>query len=164
MITKKKELDLNKQPDDELENILMQWIDEMESEWEDGPGPYDIQGATDEILKTLTPYFPDRNKEEWRKSIEAGLREDIKEDQLLRYSKKTIEIGVSRKRKQRATREKRKTWGGLTQEQLSARDQKIVEHFKTTRLTAASFAKKHAAEHKLSPRTVRLILSKAVGS
>lgn len=65
---------------------------------------------------------------------------------------------------QRQKRGKRHTWKGQTREQLSERNQEIIEHFKKTRFTPSNFADIHAAKYGIKPRTVRLILSKAVGS
>lgn len=61
---------------------------------------------------------------------------------------------------QRRIREKRRMWKDLTPGQRSERDQKIFKDFKKTHLTKKRFAEKHAAEHHLSPRQVRRILSK----
>jgi hypothetical protein len=58
-------------------------------------------------------------------------------------------------------------------DKLTARNNKIIEHFreahrKNKHLTPSRFADKHAAkyekEHKIKPRTIRFILSKAVGN
>jgi hypothetical protein len=68
---------------------------------------------------------------------------------------------------QREKREKRQTWNGLTRQQLLERDQKIIEHFQRSRkkgLTMGGFSERHAAKYHLSPRFVRLILKKAVGT
>ncbi len=59
--------------------------------------------------------------------------------------------------------------GGLNPAEIQTRNKQIVEHFKKALLKNSSlkpsrFADKHAAEHKVSPRTIRLILSKAVGN
>ena len=73
-----------------------------------------------------------------------------------------IEIGKSRSKKQQETRSKRQLWNKLTREQITARNRKIIEHHKKTRLTEASFAQKYAMKiYGLKPFTVRLILSKA---
>lgn len=61
-------------------------------------------------------------------------------------------------------RTKRKTWRGMTKEQLKSRDEKIIEHFKKTHLTAAGFADKHSAKYGLKSKRVRDILKKALGS
>lgn len=153
-----------KTKEDQLHKTLMQWIDEMEFEWGDSEGAYDIDGAADGIIESLKPYFPDRNKTEWRKEIEDDLRESIKRDESLRFAKKAMVLGESRSNKQKETRSKRHTWKGQTCEQLSERNQEIIEHFKKTRFTPSNFANIHAAKYGIKPRTVRLILSKAVGS
>ena len=75
-----------------------------------------------------------------------------------------IEIGKSRRKKQIETRSKRHTWNGQTREQLSARNQKMIEHFKRTHLSRSGFAKKHAAKYGLKSRQVMDILKMAVCS
>jgi hypothetical protein len=73
--------------------------------------------------------------------------------------------GKKTKRKNTDKRAKRKKWHGQTREQLSERDQRIIEHFINERLnnrhlTINVFANKYAAGHGLKPRRVRDILSK----
>ena len=77
----------------------------------------------------------------------------------IRPAEDLFKIGASRRRKQKETRDKRKTWNDLTREQISARNQIILEHFNKTRLNPSSFADKHAVKYGIKPRTVRLILS-----
>jgi|GEM_PF-6726244 len=71
----------------------------------------------------------------------------------------SIMIGTSRRKKQKETREKRKTWRGRTREQLSERNQSIVEHFKKSRLTINHFANKYADKYDLKPTRIRQIIS-----
>jgi hypothetical protein len=84
----------------------------------------------------------------------------------IRPQERSIDIGAARRIKQIEIRSKRDTWHGQTRVQLSERNQKILEHFKRTHLTPASFAedKKNQTKYDLKPRTIRLILSKAVGN
>jgi len=82
----------------------------------------------------------------------------------IRPVERLIEIGTSTSKKEKQRRSKRQTWGGQTREQLAERNQKIVDHFNRTKLTVSGFAQKHAGKYGLSIRTIRLILSKTVGS
>ena len=75
-----------------------------------------------------------------------------------------VQAGVSLKRSQSEKGSKRRTRNGITPAERSERDQKIFQHFKKTRLKPSGFAEKHAAKFGLKPRSVRLILKKAVGS
>lgn len=84
-----------------------------------------------------------------------------------------IQLGEKYSETQSKRLPKKRTIKGITPEMREATKEKIIEHFKKARLKnprlkPSSFAKnnaaKHAAEYKLSPRSVRLILSKAVGS
>lgn len=64
---------------------------------------------------------------------------------------------------------KPRSHGGKMPAEIQTRNNQIVEDFKKAllknpSLTRSRFAEKHAAEHKLSPRTVRLILKMAVGN
>jgi hypothetical protein len=56
-------------------------------------------------------------------------------------------------------RDKRRTWGGLTKENLKKRNQEIKEHFQKSKLTPNSFAKKHSKKYKLSIRQISNILN-----
>ncbi len=64
-------------------------------------------------------------------------------------------------------RAKRQTWKGLNQEEILARDQRINEDFRKSRLTKNNYAKKnankYAKEYHIKAETLRKILSKAVG-
>ncbi len=80
-----------------------------------------------------------------------------------------LKVGRNRSAKQKQTRSKRKTWNDLTREQISARDQKIIAHYKqahekNSAITANSFAKQHASEYLLSPSWTRQIISKHLDS
>jgi hypothetical protein len=59
-------------------------------------------------------------------------------------------------------RAKREHWNGQSHDQLSKRNQKMIEHFKRTHLSRSGFAKKHAAKYGLKPRRVMDILKMAV--
>jgi hypothetical protein len=59
---------------------------------------------------------------------------------------------------------KPRTRNGMTPEERTERNNKIIEHFKRTHLSQSSFATKHEAKYALKPRSIRLILSKTLGS
>ncbi len=121
-----------------------------------------------EKLEALSPRTPE---------IEASL-EDLK-DRVLQLSHAINTYRVQRflapafewkehaeKHSQiaRQKRRKRRTWNGLTREQISARNQKMFEHFKKTHLTRSSFAQKHAQKYGLKTRQIRNILPNTVGN
>jgi hypothetical protein len=78
------------------------------------------------------------------------------------------EIAIYEKRKQSRKGRKPKTVNGITPEMRAIRDKKIIENFKKSKLSANNFANKNAVKYKkeydISPRRVRDILSKEVGS
>lgn len=75
-----------------------------------------------------------------------------------------MQKGTKYSKKQKEARAKRKTWGGLTQDHLLERNQKMIEHFKRTHLSRSGFANKHAAKYGLKSRQVMEILKMAVCS
>jgi hypothetical protein len=62
---------------------------------------------------------------------------------------------------QQKNRNKRDTWGGLTSAQIADRNKRIVEKFKTSKLSANSFAENKAEEFGLSVRQLNGIISKS---
>jgi len=120
-----------------------------------------------EAQRTKTPKMKADIKE--LKSAEARLKEPSKNPDFLEHLVKVDLMETKSKADnfsdgQSQKRKSRKMWHGLTQDQLTERNQKIVDHFKRTKLTVSGFAQKHAGKYGLSIRTVRLILSKPVGS
>ncbi len=77
-----------------------------------------------------------------------------------------IKIGKSRRNKQKEARGKRKTWKGLTREQMSVRNQKIVEHYKEAsknrHIKLNGFAKKHADKYLLKPTRIKQIIKSSL--
>ncbi len=65
---------------------------------------------------------------------------------------------------QKKRRKNRQIWNGKTPGQRSERNIKIVEDFKKSPLNKSSFAEKHHKKYQLKPRSIRDILSKALGS
>lgn len=108
----------------------------------------------------------------WNPKIEAEIKEcrdiilNLKRNRYNIIEKRMAEsMKVAKKysRDQGQKRGKRQTWKGLTREQLSSRDQSIIEHFRKTGLTKNNYSNKYAKKYALKPTTVRHILSKAVG-
>lgn len=95
-------------------------------------------------------------------SMAEGLRAALQA--RIRPMEKSIDIGAARRKKQIETRSKRQFWHGQSSDQLSKRNQKIIEHFKRTHLSRSGFAKKHAAKYGLKSRQVMDILKMAVCS
>lgn len=56
-------------------------------------------------------------------------------------------------------RQNRRTWKGMTKDQLAARDREIVADYKQTKLTRNHFATKHAADYGLKWRRIMDILT-----
>jgi hypothetical protein len=116
-------------------------------------------------LEALTPRTP---------KVEAALREaketerqlrDAAKDPTFIYNlvksslKKTSKMAntLSKAQSERASKP-RKTRRGTPQERLES-NKEIIAHFKRTKLSGNSFAKRHAAAYNLSERTVRAIVS-----
>jgi len=115
-------------------------------------------------LEAISPRIP---------KIEAALKEskDL-EQQLLKASKdpgfiknlmnksliETKTKADTFSNKQKEVRNKRKTWKGLSPAEREERNQKIKEHFKKSKLTLNSFAKKHSKKYDLSVRHIRTII------
>lgn len=76
---------------------------------------------------------------------------------------RSMESAEKHGQEQQRKRGKRQTWKGLTREQLSSRDQNIIEHFRKTHLSKNNFSNKYAKKYARKPSTVRHILSRAVG-
>ena len=67
--------------------------------------------------------------------------------------------------KQASKRARRQTWRGMSRDQISKRNETIIEDFKKSRLNHPStFAIKNANKYGISARTIRLIIQKAVGN
>ena len=108
-----------------------------------------------------------RNLEE---SLKQAMRDPefvwrLEQSAVRRAMKRSEKLGQDQSQK----RAKRQTWNGLTRKQISARDQKILEHFKkecldNRHLTQNDFSNRFAADHKLKPRQVRTILSKQLAA
>ena len=103
------------------------------------------------------------------RSLELQLKRAVTDPKFVRRLEQSavreaMERSEKHSQEQRQKRAKRQTWKGLTREQLTERNQKIVDHFKKNRLKPSSYAQRYAAKNGLSPRSVRLILSKAVGN
>ena len=75
-----------------------------------------------------------------------------------------VQHGVTFSKIQSERLPEKRTIKGVTLEMRIERNQIIIDHFKKTRFTPNHFADKYAEDYKLSPRTVRFILSKAVGN
>ena len=67
---------------------------------------------------------------------------------------------------QRKKRGKRRTWRGLTREQMSFRNQKMIEHFKEAsknrHIKLNSFAIKHSNKYSLKPTQIRQIIKSSL--
>lgn len=72
--------------------------------------------------------------------------------------RKTALAGKRQSKKQRNTQTKRKTWGGLTKQQIKKRDQRIIDKFKSSKLTMSNFAKRNKDEFGLSETQIRTII------
>lgn len=65
---------------------------------------------------------------------------------------------------QSENRAKRKTWKGLTREEMEVRDEKILELFRESKLNMNAWSLKYANVYNLSPRQIRNIIKKHIGS
>lgn len=65
---------------------------------------------------------------------------------------------------QRQKRAKRQTWKGLTREEMEVRDEKILELFRESKLNMNAWSLKYANVYNLSPRQIRNIIKKHIGS
>jgi len=74
------------------------------------------------------------------------------------------QIAVKQKRNQSEKGSKPKTVNGITPSERKIRNDKIIEHFKKSRLTVNHFADKYAVKYGLKPRSIRLILQNALGN
>ncbi len=97
------------------------------------------------------------------KSLEAQLKQAVQDPgfrQRLEQSavRRAMDIAEKHGKEQSERRGNRKTWKGMTKEQLSARDKAIIAHYKRTKLTRSSFATKHAADYGLKWRRVMDII------
>lgn len=67
---------------------------------------------------------------------------------------------------QRQKRGKRRTWNGLTREQLSARDESMIEHYKKAskngHISLHGFAIKHADKYCLKPTRIKQIIKSSL--
>ena len=78
-----------------------------------------------------------------------------------------IEIGKSRSDQQKETRNKRRTWKGLTRKQILTRNQKIIEHYKEAssksgHIKLHGFAVKHANKYLLKPTRLKQIIKSSL--
>jgi len=106
------------------------------------------------------------------RNLEVELKKAVKDpDFVRRLEQSAVREAMERSEKhsktQQRKRGKRQTWRGMTRDQLSERNQKIInDYYKKPRkshLTIAGFAERYAAKYGLKPKQVRNILSKAVG-
>jgi len=87
----------------------------------------------------------------------------------IRPAQPLIEIGKSRSGHQKVTRGKRRTWNGLTQAEIEARDENIYQLFKEARLKNShlkphGYAVKNQKKHKLSVKTLTTIITSKLGN
>jgi hypothetical protein len=86
------------------------------------------------------------------------------DDDISRRSREAIGYWTARlepMKINRVKRTKRKTWGGLTKEQIKDRDQKIINKFNNSKLKPNNFANKYQNEFDLKPSQIRTIIRKA---
>ena len=126
-----------------------------------------IKGVLKEETKTLelkSPRTPEIEKKiaENKKNI-MMVNHAINQQRIKHYFKPVIEkkkMAEGYQQEQANKRSKRTTWKGLNPDERAKRNKKIYEHFKKSRLTINSFAKKHFQKYDLSISQITKIIRK----
>ncbi len=78
-----------------------------------------------------------------------------------RYIKEK-EMQNKQSKKQKEIRAQRKTWGGKTKAQIKERNQRIIDKFNKSKITANNFANKYQNIFGLKPSQIRTIIRTAI--